>query len=194
MPTVVGRTDYAANGGDVYVIAYVPGTATPAWSYSVNVEGGPTSVSQIENPEWTMTPAARTTFSAVAGYCTGVIYVGSMVKLADVTDGASNTCLLGEKYLNPDSYADGVDAGDNEAAMMGDNGDIARWYFPPPNVPLCDAPGYSFWSLFGSAHVNGFQMSFCDGAVTMLNYSMDAETFRRLINRKDGLPIQGKNW
>jgi hypothetical protein len=196
MPTVVGRTDYAANGGDVYVIASVPGSNpyTPAWSYSVNDEGGPISVTQVENPEWTMTPAARVTFNAVAGYCTGVMFVGSMVKIADITDGTSCTCLVGEKYLDPDSYADGVDIGDNEDAMMGDNQDISRWYYPPPDMPLCDTPGYSYNVEFGSAHINGFQMSFCDGAVTMLNYSMDAETFRRLINRRDGLPIQGKKW
>ena len=37
-------------------------------------------------------------------------------------------------------------------------------------------------------------MAFCDGSVQFINYSIDATTDDRLSNRKDGLPIQGKNW
>ena len=55
------------------------------------------------------------------------MYVGSLIKMADVTDGTSNTYLLGEKYLSPDYYANGLDYGDNEDALMGDNEDIWRW-------------------------------------------------------------------
>ena len=37
-------------------------------------------------------------------------------------------------------------------------------------------------------------MAFCDGSVQMISYSIDATTEDHLCNRKDGLPIQGKNW
>ena len=43
-----------------------------------------------------MTANARTTFAAVAKVATGIVFCGSMITMADVTDGASNTYLLGE--------------------------------------------------------------------------------------------------
>ena len=190
MPTAVGRTDYACNGGDFYVIA-----GNPAWQYIVNAEGGPVSTAQIENPPATMTANARTTFNYITGVATGVIYVGSLVRVADVTDGTSNTYLLGEKYLNPDHYDNGTDAGDNEDAMMGDNGDIARWTVNSPSYYPCqDTPGVVTYLPFGSAHAAGFQMALCDGSVRLLSYAIDPVTHQRLGDRKDGLVIDAKKF
>ena len=119
--------------------------------------------------------------------------------MADITDGTSNTYLVGEKYLDPDYYTTGQDLGttnppDGRQRRLLRRVDrpanpLARMYSPRP-----DTPGSSTASpgRFGSAHLAGFQMSFCDGSVRMMSYSIDQETHRRLTNRKDGLTIHGE--
>ena len=126
------------------------------------------------------------------------MYCGSLIKMADITDGTSNTYLVGEKYLDPDYYFTGQDGGDNESALMGDNQDIVRLADPRPRRSArCRtrrAMPAAVHDLFGSAHANGFQMAFCDGSVQMMSYSIDFETHRRLANRKDGQAIDGKKF
>ncbi len=193
-PTAVGRSDYAANGGDSSTEADWP--TTPLWqSAPPNTGAGPINTAEIENPPGQMTANARQTFANVAKVATGVVYCGSLIKMADVTDGTSNTYLAGEKNINADDYATGLDPGDNEAALVGDNPDTSRWSGASPSTmwpPWPDTPGYDDYGVFGSAHANGFQMAFCDGSVQMINYTIDPETHRRLCNRKDGQAIDGK--
>jgi prepilin-type processing-associated H-X9-DG protein len=192
MPAV-GRTDYAGNGGDYYT---TPGWPTsPAWGASyVNVDGGPADVTQIENPPGTMTDGARTTFANVARNATGIFFCGSLIKMADITDGASNTYLLGEKYLNPDLYTTGADPTDNESAFIGENADISRWFGYPGVtwLPTPDTPGNSACWGFGSAHTSVVNMAFCDGSVQPINFLIDIETHRRMCSRNDGLAVDPK--
>jgi len=134
---------------------------------------------------------------------TGISFVKSQVTIAMITDGASNTYLLGEKYVDPDMYLDGNDGGDDWSMFVGQQDDVFRcvaWkdtsypsgYFPLP--PIQDRPGdmsYSGYG-FGSAHSGGLNMSLCDGSVRFVSYTIDPETHRRQGNREDGLPIDGK--
>jgi prepilin-type N-terminal cleavage/methylation domain-containing protein/prepilin-type processing-associated H-X9-DG protein len=202
-PTAVGRSDYASNCGDIYVTQDYP--TYPYWAswVSSNPGSGPSSVTEVENPPGQMTANARRSFAQIAALATGPIYCGSMTKIAEITDGTSNTYLAGEKYLMPDAYSTGVDFGDNEDALMGDNADIFRcvsFTAPPASTtiqylpPMQDTSGYSNYFRFGSAHGNGLHMAFCDGSVQMINYSIDQEIHRRLGNRADGLTIDAKAW
>ena len=188
-PTMVGRCDYASNGGSVYTDLRTP--FSPAWSSaSPNSAAGPSGIAQVENPPGKMTSAARTTFGNVAKTATGIVYCGSLTKMADVTDGVSNTYLVGEKYLCPDNYTNGADLCDNEGTWLGDNADRSRWTLVPP---LEDTEGYCHtYYHFGSAHGTGFHMAFCDGSVQAMSYSIDAAVHENLGNRKDGMTIDGK--
>jgi prepilin-type N-terminal cleavage/methylation domain-containing protein/prepilin-type processing-associated H-X9-DG protein len=177
-PTLTCRCDYAANGGDTY---------TAAW----NGEAGPLAVTDVENPDGSaqMTAAARNLFAGIAKAADGIVYCGSLIKMSDITDGASCTYLVGEKSVEPEHYLDGSDPGDNDGTWIGANDDNCRWSL---QLPRQDTPGVIAYWAFGSAHGNGFQMAFCDGSVQMMNYTIDPEVHRRLGNRNDGLTIDGK--
>ena len=63
------------------------------------------------------------------------------VKFADITDGTSNTYLLGEKYLSPDSYLNGSAPDDNNGILVG-------YEFEPPS-----AGKYEIWNRLGMEFV-----------------------------------------
>jgi prepilin-type N-terminal cleavage/methylation domain-containing protein/prepilin-type processing-associated H-X9-DG protein len=208
LPIAVGRSDYAVNGGDVYSDPNY--LRAPLWvSGPPNKAAGPASLADGGvNGSPTQIANAKATFDYIAHWVTGVGYCGSVVKLIDVTDGTSNTYLIGEKYMDPDLYLNGNDPADNEAALVGDNADIARWvsWTAPPysNViqytpPRQDTPGLhgsgggGTW-VFGAAHSVGVNMAFCDGSIQMIRYTIDQEVHRRLGNRKDGLTVDGKSF
>ena len=194
-PTSVARSDYAINGGDFQTF---PGTVWPAL-YG-NKYCGPANLADGGVPPCSLAQAAtaRAAVSDVAEVATGIGYFGSMVKMTDVTDGASNTYLVGEKNIEPDYYVNGYDPGDNEDEFMGENEDISRWTgmlsTPPDDVhlPYPDTPGYVYGGAFGSAHADGFYISFCDGSVRFVSYSIDPYVHKYLGNRKDGQVIDAK--
>ena len=164
------RDDYAINGGDMWTFSsYGQNYPFPAaWGEACGWGGGgPPSIASVISSSGGMTPGARKTLANVAQQATGVSYCGSLIRLSDITDGASNTYLAGEKYLDPDYYTTGQDGSDNECAFIGDDDDIIRFAYSgvpptnPPNTiatssynpcpPRSDTPGFPDGTGFGSA-------------------------------------------
>ncbi|MCA9260610.1 MAG: DUF1559 domain-containing protein [Planctomycetales bacterium] len=173
-----GKSDYAISvGGDATVADY--------WDFS-----GPNTLAQAENPNYPW-PAEDSRGNLFNGLCA----VRSEITLAEVSDGSTNTYLIGEKYLRPESY-DGVgasgsptyDTGDNETIFTGFNRDYQRSAFFPPQQ---DRPGAVLDSTFGSAHPGVMNMSLCDGSVQQISYDIDPEVHRLRGIRNDGQTATG---
>jgi prepilin-type processing-associated H-X9-DG protein len=164
IPTA-GRSDYAANCGD---------------QTRDELFGGPGSIGQGDDPNFNWPSTADHT---------GICYQRSEVTMADIKDGASNTYLIGEKYINPDHYLTGGDSADNESMYVGYDNDMYRTTHPRYDGPRQDRRGWSSTMIFGSAHASGCQFVFCDGSVRNINFAIDRETHRCLGNRRDMQPV-----
>lgn len=189
-PSMVARTDYAGCGG---LRAIPSGTRTCWRSCEQSDHAGPVSVEEVEKDGTSgiMTYGAKMTFASYAKSAEGIIFRGSMIRVAGVADGTSCTFLLGEKYLNPDRYYNGRSFADNEHALVGDNHDTIRG---TTYAVFQDTPGHYSLYNFGSVHANGFHMAFCDGSVNLINYQIDQETRNKLGNRRDGCVIDAKDY
>ncbi len=173
-PPALTRNDYAVNGGDVDFNG----------SGLCELGGGQyvSSLSTGDNPSYQWPSTATVS---------GISFLRSRIKMADITDGTTNTYLLGEKYLDSDYYETGVDPGDNDPIYEGFANDNTRY---AGEIPAQDTPGSSNWCMFGSAHGGLFHMAFCDGSVTGINYSIALTVHQALANRHDGQTIDGKSW
>ena len=113
-------------------------------------------------------------------FLTGVIFQRSELRLINITHGTSNTYLIGEKYLNPDHYSDGLDMSDNENLYVGFDNDNHRFTSRPPKRDRrADSDEWSF----GSAHPVGLNMAYCDGSVHFIPYGIDPQVHMQAGNR-----------
>ena len=128
-------------------------------------------------------------FSDMTG-SNGLVFQRSEVRLAQIQDGTSKTYLVGEKYLNPDSYATGLDPSDDHSLFVGDDYDPHGW----TEIGSCpvsqDTPGLQLSWSFGSAHAGIFIMAMADGSTRSVSQSIDTTVHRDLGDRADGRSVQ----
>lgn len=106
----------------------------------------------------------------------------STLRAAHVSDGLSNTYLVGEKNVASNAYFNGTDPGDTRPLAAGYSSSNVRWGYVPP-VP--DTAG-SNSAAFGSAHRVGWNMAYGDGSIRTISFSIDPTLHARLSNRNDG--------
>lgn len=123
---------------------------------------------------------------------TGISYQCSMVRISEITDGTARTAMVGEKFLHPAHYYDGYDGNDNQCVYSGhdsDNngytGDRGRVIRPQRDKDQ-KLPGDPH--RFGSAHLEGLHMAFCDGSVHYIDYRVDSQVWLLLGGRADEGP------
>ena len=122
----------------------------------------------------------------------GVIVCCSTLTSDDVTDGNTNTYLLGEKYLYPDEY-EGCSSADDNGIFTGLDVDNLRSVYTGNTHPMQDRPGYDDRPyFFGSAHAGSFGMALCDGSVHRISYSIDKTVHYNLGARNDNQVVAGK--
>jgi prepilin-type N-terminal cleavage/methylation domain-containing protein/prepilin-type processing-associated H-X9-DG protein len=121
----------------------------------------------------------------------------TQIRIGNITDGASNTILIAEKYVpvNIDSLA--TEVGDQQGAFYYYNADTVRY----ANVaPLQDSLNLTATYIrpvgaqptalnatfpFGSAHPAAMNVAFADGSVRSVRYSVDLLVFQYSCIRND---------
>jgi prepilin-type N-terminal cleavage/methylation domain-containing protein len=155
----VARSDYAVNAGTRFI------------QYAT----GPITLANADQYPW---PNTSSNFN-------GIVSLRSAVRISMITDGTSHTYLVGEKYLDPRWYLNGMAGCDNEDLYTGFNCDTHRTT-GMGKTPLQDQKGLYADESFGSAHPDSLGMVYCDGSVRRVAYTVDAALHERAGNRKDG--------
>lgn len=154
---VVAKTDYAICEGD----------------YVTNTGSGPLSLAEGDGPAFSWTDVRQ---------ATGVSFQRSVVRPADVTDGESNTYLLGEKSVSDAALESDQDLGFDQSCYSGVDVDLNRWTIDPPTRD----DGHTRIRRFGSPHPDGCGMVFCDGSVRSVSYEVDGQAHRGSGARENG--------
>jgi hypothetical protein len=121
----------------------------------------------------------------------GISFQRSAVHISQIVDGTSHTALVGEKYLNPDFYDNGMYTADDQCVFAGldnDNngytGNNSSAYLPEQDRHGVNHPFY-----FGSAHTVGLHMAYCDGSVHFVEYDVDGRVWLNLGGRDDQVAL-----
>jgi prepilin-type processing-associated H-X9-DG protein len=118
---------------------------------------------------------------------TGAVRQFDPVRITDITDGTSNTLVVGEKRMNR-RLLGSKQIDDNQGYTCGFNYDTIRKTTHPP-APDYFAPVGDGGGLFGSSHTGVVNFVFADGSVRPIPFAISPVVFRYLGQKDDGHPV-----
>ena len=151
-----GTSNYSGNHGDLSLPRWTTGRRTAFWP------------GQVDTPI----------------KANGIMFWNSRVGIRDITDGASNTFMVGERSVTSASGIwPGVGSNEFENDAVSECSHGSRLNQSPTS--------------FSSAHADGAHFLFCDGRAQFIDNGIDSQpetkgdlgTYQRLANRHDGLPV-----
>ena len=159
----------------------------------------PEAATWTQSGQWGANEFASAPLNDGSPALSGVSFERSKIGYRQITDGSSQTYLIGERYIPAARYETGDWGGDNETWCTGFNNDNYRKTGRVDNGNVVEAAPVSdstpenalpdMAGRFGSAHASVWLMAFCDGSVHSLSYDIDWQTHRNLGNREDGEPV-----
>jgi prepilin-type N-terminal cleavage/methylation domain-containing protein len=123
---------------------------------------------------------------------TGVVRPGRSLRMADVTDGTSQTLVAADKRLNLADLGT-PQPDDNEGYTSGFDEDTIRRTDRAP-APDFRGVGYDIERRFGSSHLGGINAVFLDGSTRFIKYGIDVNVFARLGNVSDGAAVSDADY
>jgi hypothetical protein len=193
-PTVVGAVILADYAGNAGV-TWCPANETSTWT-------GTIVPNEVNNAGWKP--------------------VGT-VKIASISDGTTNTLLLGEKFVATNHYATAAQWGDNNSWTNGNSWITTRHAVHQPRqdsvettatkevpVPNFNAAGINgrcgpwglgavgsgggYYDYWGSPHPGGFNAALSDGSVRVIRYTISLDVLQALAHRADGRVVDNSQF
>jgi prepilin-type N-terminal cleavage/methylation domain-containing protein len=118
---------------------------------------------------------------------TGVVKQFDPNRIADISDGTSNTLLVAEKRLNLTNLGQ-IQDDDDIGYTSGWDQDTVRStdQTPAPDFRGAEGSHATGQFRFGSSHPGGIYAVMADGSVRFIKFTVDPRTFKLLGNKADG--------
>ncbi len=184
---------------------YAPATRTPSQFATWATSNYKANMGHRIGPQFAdinPTQGANVVSTKVEAKATGMFFRDIVRRIRDVTDGASNTILVGEARYELSGSSNST-AAVWAGAKRGLGGNSAKDVFGTGRGPINNTIG-NFNQIvepFSSHHVGGAQFVFADGSVRFLSENIDFtanaadnesaadSTYEFLLNRADGQPV-----